>query len=239
MTPPPSDPPSSSPDPARPSSSPEAREGRRARADSHDELARLPPPRRPWRRATLVTLTLSAAGSLVLALLVLPDVGYSLTSGAPRELGDLSATTPDPGAKNAWVHGEAALSTTRAIRYRRPLESDSYRLAQVEGNPRVWVQIRVPAGEEGPRFVPPTSFVGRIVPVAESGIRQQDLRAAVSEVGLSPPNEDAWLLIDGESPAAMRWVLGLLLLLLGFFVFNVVGLVQLGRSIPADREPQT
>jgi hypothetical protein len=102
----------------------------------------------------------------------------------------------------------------------------------------MWVQIRVPAGEEGPRFVPPTSFVGRIVPVTESGLRQQDLRAAVSEAGLSPPSDDAWLLIDGESPAAMRWVLGLLSLLIGFFVFNVIGLVQLGRSIPADREPE-
>lgn len=235
MTPtPPSDPPST-PDAGPPI---EDRGARRPRADSHDELAKLPAPRRPWRRATLVTLSLSALGSLVLAVLVLPDVGYSLTSGPPRDLGDLASNTPKADAKNAWVHGEASLSTTRAIRYRRPLESDSYRLAQVEGNPRVWVQIRVPAGEEGPRFVPPTSFVGRIVPVAESGLRQQDLRAAVSEVGLSPPSDDAWLLIDGESPAAMRWVLGLLLLLTGFFVFNVVGLMQLGRNIPAEREPQ-
>ena len=235
MTPtPPSDPPAT-PDAG---SSFEDREARRPRADSHDELAKLPAPRRPWRRATLVTLSLSALGSLVLALLVMPDVGYSLTSGPPRDLGDLTTTTPAPDTKNAWVHGEASLSTTRAIRYRRPLESDSYRLAQVEGNPRVWVQIRVPAREEGPRFVPPTSFVGRIVPVAESGLRQQDLRAAVSEVGLAPPSDDAWLLIDGESPAAMRWVLGLLLLLTGFFVFNVVGLLKLGRNIPAEREPQ-
>lgn len=235
MTPtPPSDPPST----PHAGASVEDPGARGPSADSHDELAQLPAPRRPWRRATLVTLTLSALGSLVLAVLVMPDVGYSLKSGPPRDLGDLTSSTPAPDTKNDWVHGEASLSTTRAIRYRRPLESDSYRLAQVEGNPRVWVQIRVPAGEEGPRFVPPTSFVGRIVPVADSGLRQQDLRAAVSEVGLAPPSEDAWLLIDGESPAAMRWVLGLLLLLTAFFVFNVVGLVQLGRNIPAEREPQ-
>lgn len=184
-----------------------------------------------------MTLSLSAAGSLALALHVLPDVGYSLTSGPPRELGDLTKRVPDGASTNSWVHGEATLSTTRAIRYQRPLESDSYRLAQVEGNPQVWVQVRVPAGEEGPRFVPPSSFVGRFIPVAESGLRQKDLRAAVSEVGLSPLGDDAWLLIDGESPAAMRWVLGLLALLIGFFVFNVIGLLQLSRSIPADREP--
>jgi hypothetical protein len=186
-----------------------------------------------------VTLSLSAIGSLALALHVLPDVGYSLKSGPPRELGDLTKRVPDRASENSWVHGEATLSTTRAIRYQRPLESDSYRLAQVEGNPRVWVQIRVPAGEEGPRFVPPSSFVGRFIPVAESGLRQKDLRAAVSEVGLSPLGDDAWLLIDGESPAAMRWVLGLLALLMGFFAFNVFGLLQLSRSIPADREPST
>jgi hypothetical protein len=203
------------------------------------ELVELPPPRRPWRRATLTSLTLGVVGSLWLALAILPDVAYSLKAGAPRELGELSGRAWDADLANAWVHGSGQLSVTNAIKYRRPLESDSYRLATVEGNPKLWVQIRVPAGEEQPRFVPPDSFVGRLLPVSELGLRQRDLRAAAAEAGLTPPGDDAWLLLDGESPAALRWMLGLFALLLGFAGFNAVGLFRLARPIPtsAGRAP--
>jgi hypothetical protein len=120
---------------------------------------------------------------------------------------------------------------TRAIRYKRPLERDSYRLAQLDGEPRVWVQVRVPELEEGPRFVPPASFVGRLLPVSALGIRQRGLRSAVGEAGLEPIPDDAWLLLDGESPQGLRWSIGLLVLLLAFSSFSVVGLVRLGRPI--------
>jgi hypothetical protein len=202
------------------------------------ELAELPPPRRPWRRATLVTLGAGALASLALALAVLPDVAYSLHAGTPKDLGDLTAARLAPALGDSWVHGEGQLSVTRAIRYARPLEHDTYRLASVEGNPKVWVQIRVPANEEGPRFVPPDSFVGRLIPMSKLGIRQRGLRDAVGETGLERPTDDAWLLLDGESPAALRWALGLLGLLVAFAGFNVLGLVRLLRPIPT-REPTT
>jgi hypothetical protein len=202
------------------------------------ELAELPPPRRPWRRATLVTLGLGALASIALALAVVPDVAYSLHGGTPRDLGDLTSARLDSGLGDSWVHGEGQLSVTRAIRYARPLEHDTYRLASVEGNPNVWVQIRVPANEEGPRFVPPDSFVGRLIPMSKLGIRQRGLRDAVSQAGLTRPGDEAWLLLDGESPAALRWALGLLGLLVAFAAFNVLGLVRLLRHIPT-REPAT
>jgi hypothetical protein len=195
------------------------------------ELAELPPPRRPWRRATLVTLASGAVASTVFAAVMLPDVCYSLRGGAPRDVGELAQFVPGPELADTWVRAEGQLSVTKAIRYRRPLERDSYRLASAERNPRVWVQIRVPEGEEDPRFVPPDSFVGRLVPVSKLGLRQRGLADAVGAAGLSPLGEDAWLLVDGESPAALRWVLGLLGLLLAFAVFNVVGLVRLLRPI--------
>jgi hypothetical protein len=200
------------------------------------ELAELPPPRRPWRRATLVTLGIGAALSLRLALAVVPDVTYSLQGGTPRDLGDLTSARLEAALDDSWVHGEGQLSVTRAIRYARPLEHDTYRLASVEGKPNVWVQIRVPANEEGPRFVPPDSFVGRMIPMSKLGIRQRGLRDAVREAGLTRPGDDAWLLVDGESPAALRWALGLFGLLLAFAAFNVLGLVRLLRPIPT-REP--
>jgi hypothetical protein len=208
-------------------------------APSDRELAELPPPRRPWRRATLTSLALGALGSLWLAWAVLPDVSYSLKGGAPRELGELAGKNLGGELGDAWVHGSGQLSVANAIRYRRPLESDSYRLASVQGNPKLWVQIRVPAGEEDPRFVPPDSFVGRLLPVSELGLRQRGLREAVGEVGLTPPPADGWVLLDGESPAALRWALGLFALLLAFAGFNAVGLFRLARPIPtsAGRSP--
>jgi len=206
---------------------------------SDRELIELPAPRRPWRRATLVTLSLAALGSILLGFAVLPDVAYSLRGGEPRDLGDLSAARVPSELSGAWVHGAGQLSVTNAIRYQRPLEHDSYRLASVEGNPKLWVQIRVPAGAEDPRFVPPDSFVGRLLPVGQLGLRQRGLREAVAEAGLPLPGDDAWLLLDGESPAAVRWALGLFALLLAFAAFNVIGLIRLARPIPtsAGRAP--
>jgi hypothetical protein len=200
------------------------------------ELAELPAPRRPWRRATLATLASGAVASTLFAAVMLPDVRYALRGGTARDLGGLARLVPGPELANTWVRAEGQLSVTEAIRYRRPLERDSYRLASVDRNPRVWVQIRVPEGEEDPRFVPPDSFVGRLVPVSKLGLRQRGLAEAVGAAGLSPLGEDAWLLVDGESPAALRWVLGLLALLLAFATFNVVGLVRLLRPIPSAGE---
>ncbi|HEY3497935.1 MAG TPA: hypothetical protein VGK73_24720, partial [Polyangiaceae bacterium] len=188
----------------------------------------------PWRRATLVSLALAWVGSLWLAWAVLPDVRYSLRHGQPRELGELTRPSLGRDLAEGWVHGAGQLSVTNAIRYQRPLESDSYRLASVEGNPKLWVQIRVPAGEENPRFVPPDSFVGRLLPVAKLGLRQRGLREAVAEAGLTPPGDDAWLLLDGESPAALRWSSGLFGLLIAFAAFNAVGLYRLTRPIPTS-----
>ncbi len=228
LEPPTSSPPTESVPPGAPK---ERVEASRPRGPDH-ELVGLPAPRRPWRRATLVTLSAGALASLALAAAVLPDVRYSLGAGSARDIGDLAHASLGPDLRDAWVRAEGSLSATQAIRYSRPLERDSYRLAQAGDNPRVWVQIRVPAGEEDPRFVPPDSFVGRLLPVGELGLRQRGLAEAVASTGLDPLPNDAWLLLDGESPAATRWVLGLLGLLLGFAAFNVAGLVRLLRPIP-------
>jgi hypothetical protein len=202
-----------------------------AETQADTELAELPTPRRPWRRTTLAVLALGAVGSIALSVSVLPDVAYSLRGGDPVGLGELGTKGLDRHLANRWVQGQGQLSVTKAIRYKRPLERDSYRLAALEGNPRIWVQVRVPELEEGPRFVPPASFVGRLLPVSELGLRQRGLRDAVGEAGLEPPKDDAWLLLDGESPQGMRWAIGLLVLLLAFTVFAVLGLLKLGRPI--------
>jgi hypothetical protein len=146
-------------------------------------------------------------------------------------LGDLAQFRPRAAFTNRWVRGDGLLSARRAVRYGRPLESGSYRLAQVAGNPRLWVQVRVPAEMEGPRFVPPTTFVGRLVPFGSGGIRYDGLESAITDTGQDEPGAEAWVLIDGEAPSTTHWSLALMALFIGFALFNVYGLVHLLRPV--------
>ncbi len=116
------------------------------------------------------------------------------------------------------------------MRYSRPLENDSYRLAHVAGNERIWVEVRVPDGLEGPHFVPPSSFVGRLVPLEHSGLSHNDLDRAVTASGGTMP-KDAWLLMDGHAPKGSRWAMGLILLFITFAGFNAFGLYRLWRPV--------
>jgi len=202
-------------------------------ASDHD-LEALPAPRRPWRRATLAALALSATGSLALAYGVRGEALFAVTSGPPRDLGELSQFHPTRTEANTWVRGSGTLHADGAVHYARPLEQDTYRLAQVEGNEKLWVQVSVPddpSDPEGVHFVPPTSFVGRLIPVSRAGLRHSVVRAAVADAGQGQVPDDAWLLVDGEAPQTTRWALGLVGLFLGFAAFNVVGLAKLTQKV--------
>jgi hypothetical protein len=201
-------------------------------AEPDADLDALPPPRRPWRRLTLAVMGLTLLGSLGMLIALGGELAFSFKAGAPRNLGELSAFHPGAGDANAWVQGEGALDAQGAVAYRRPLESDSYRLSRVSGTDKLWVQVRVPWDDDDPdhkRFVPPSSFVGRLVPLARSGLRLSQLEEAVAEAGRPALPNDAWLLIDGEAPATTRWTLGVGMLVLGFAAFNLLGLVRLLR----------
>lgn len=195
------------------------------------DLAALPAPRRPFRRLTLAVMALTVLFACWLAYGLRGELVYALNGGSPRDVGELEQLTLHAEHRNEWVRAEGELGHRDVLRYSRPLEEDSYRLARVEGNPKVWVEVRVPRDADGDRFVPPGSFVGRLVPVSEAGLRYEALQAAVADAGKPPLPADTWLLIDGESPARTRWVFGLFLLLLGFAAFNAVGLLRLLRRV--------
>lgn len=195
------------------------------------ELEALPPPRRPWRKLTLLVLSLTLLGSLGLLLALRGELSFSLGGGTPRGVGELSRFAPNSRDANTWVQGEGELEMG-GIAYRRPLESDSYRLSRVSGAQKLWVQVRVPRDDDDPehkRFVPPSSFVGRLVPVSQGGVRLSQLDSAVADAGRPALPADAWLLIDGEAPATTRWTLGVGMLLLGFAGFTALGLLRLLR----------
>jgi hypothetical protein len=196
------------------------------------DLEALPAPRRPWRRLTLLVMSLTLLASLTMLLALRGELMFSLGGGAPRSVGELSRFTPQPGDANAWVQGEGELEIGGAVAYRRPLESDSYRLSRVNGAQKLWVQVRVPRDDDDPehrRYVPPSSFVGRLVPISQGGVRLSQLDSAVAAAGRPALPGDAWLLIDGEAPATTRWTLGVGMLLLGFAAFTATGLLRLLR----------
>ncbi len=218
-----------------------------ARGDDPELLALPAPPRRE-RTATLLVMAVTALAAIGMCVALGSEAIYALSPGRPVEVADLAALDPRsaaPGAElaNRYIRGRGLLGTAGAVRYGRPAEGDSFRLAPVAANQRIWVEIRVPEGFEGPRFVPPSTFAGRLVPLADAGLRHAGLRGAVAEQARAAREgggevipADAWLLVDGNSPRASRWALALVALLLGFAAWNLVGIARILRRV-RDGEP--
>jgi hypothetical protein len=203
--------------------------GLRASVDVDPELEVLPAPQRRVKWLTMGLMALAIAVSLGMSVLLGGEVHYAFAGGPPREVGDLTHLAPGEGHANRYVRASGLLSMAGAIRYERPLEGDSFRLAPVAGNARIWVEIRVPEGMEGPKFVPPTSFAGRLVPLREAGLRHLGLAASVRRLGGGEVPEGAWLLVDGASPRASRWAVALALLFVAFAGWNAAGLLRLAK----------
>jgi hypothetical protein len=177
---------------------------------------------------------LSAIGSLFLVFELRGEAVFALEGGPPIDLGELSQFHASTRNANTWVHGSGTLRADGAVRYARPLEQDSYRLARVDGNDKLWVQVNVPddaTDPDGAHFVPPTSFVGRLIPVNRAGIRHSVVRAAVGDAWQGTVPDDAWLLVDGEAPITTRWALALCGLFLCFATFNLLGIAKLTQRV--------
>lgn len=205
------------------------------------ELLALPAPPRRERTATLVVMALTSLAALGMCAALGGEAIYALSPGRPQEVADLSALAPGADLANRYVRGQGLLGTPGAVRYGRPAEGDSFRLAPVAGNHRIWVEIRVPEGFEGPRFVPPSTFAGRLVPLADAGLRHAGLRSAVEEQSPAGTSlaADAWLLVDGNSPRASRWALALVGLLLAFAAWNLLGIARILRRVRDDAPEPT
>jgi len=208
------------------------------------ELLSLPAPPKRERTVTVLLMLVTAFAATWMAISLLGEARYALTSGHPQEVGDLSTIHPGADLTNRYVRAAGLMGTTGAIRYGRAAEGDSFRLAPVAGNPKVWVELRVPEGFEGPRFVPPTSFAGRLVPFNHAGVRHEGLLKTVHDQTEVAVPDDAWLLIDGGSPRASRWAVALAILFLGFTAWNLVSVARVlarvrDRAAAPSDEPAT
>lgn len=172
-------------------------------------------------------LSVTAVSSLALAWALRRPALYATFQGPPRELGELRAAHLDDTLAGAWVHAVGAPGPM-AAEYRRPLDGDRYRLVPAADAPDLWIELRIPKALESDRYVPPNSFVGRLTRMRDAGPARESLLEAASVVG-KRPGDDAWVLLDGETPSTMRWTLGFIGLLLSFFGFSVFGLIRLLR----------
>jgi hypothetical protein len=175
----------------------------------------------------------TAAGAAVLTWSLHGAAAFALMGGRPQEAGPLTGIPTTENLANAWVHAAGALGE-RAVEYRRPLESDRFRLAPAANNPGLWEELRIPAGIEPDRYVAPSSFVGRLVPLADAGLQRHGLEAAILSLTGAPASPGAWVLLDGEAPSTSRWALGLATLFATFAIFNVWGVASLLRPVRSD-----
>ena len=197
------------------------------------ELLALPDPPRRERTLTVVVLALAAALSLAMVFALRRDVAYALASGVPTDVGDLHAATTASleGSENRFVHAEGLLGAAGGIRYERPFVEDTFRTLPVAGRPDVWVDVRVPAGQETGRWEPPRSLSGRLVRFEGAGPRHRGLAGAIERTSHAQVPAGAWLLVDGEAPDAARWTILLAAMFLGCAAWNVVTIGRIVRKV--------
>jgi hypothetical protein len=195
------------------------------------ELLQLPDPPRGERRSTLVVMAIAAVASAAMAVALTRDAAYALRSPSATDLGDLAATPAAAFVSNSFVQGRGRLGGAGQIRYERPFESDSYRIAPIAGHANVWVEVRVPAGSESNRFVPKTEFAGRLVRFAQAGLRHRGLRSAIEERTGQKVPADAYLLVDGQAPSNARAFALLWAMFVGFALWNLATIVRLVRKV--------
>jgi hypothetical protein len=197
------------------------------------ELFALPSPPRQQRTLTLLVLALAAAAALAMVFVLRYDAEYALTRAVPTTLGDLRAASAAALARseNHLVRGEAMLGAAGGIRYERLLSEDTFRTVPVAGRQDLWVEVRVPAGQESGRWEPPRSFTGRLVRFDAGGPRHRGLAAAIERMTEERLPGGSFLLVDGEEPVDARWALILGATFLGFAVWHIVAIRRMLRRV--------
>lgn len=195
------------------------------------ELLDLPDPPKRERTLTIAMLLFTAAASIAMIFALRRDAAYAFAAPAPAEIGDLTSAPAGVFAENRFVRGSGPLGAAHAIRYERPLASDSFRLMPVSGRQDVWVEVRVPAGAENVRWVPPKDVSGRLVRFASAGPKHRGLASAVRDATGEVVSKEAWLLVEGDAPSGSRWAVLLELLFAGFAIWNLLVSAKLLRRV--------
>jgi hypothetical protein len=180
---------------------------------------------------TLLLLAVTAIAATAMVFGLLRDAAYAFAAPEALDLGELKSAPRETLVSNSYVKARAMLGAAGAIRYERPFVEDSFRVSPVAGRPDVYVEVRVPAGEETSRYVPPTELQGRLVRFDATGPRHRGLASAITKRTGTPVPPNAWILIDGEAPDHAHWAVALVVLFLGFAAWNVLALARLARRV--------
>jgi hypothetical protein len=197
------------------------------------ELLAMPGPPRQRRTLTLLVLAMAAVAALAMVFALRYDVAYALAGGAAANVGDLRTASFDSLAshENRLVRAEAMLGAAGGIRYERLLSEDTFRAVPVAGRRDVWVEMRLPAGQESGRWEPPRAFSGRLMRFDAAGPRHSGLAGAIERTTQEAVPSGAWLLVDGEAPAYERWVLVLAATFMAFAVWHLAAIAKMLRKI--------
>lgn len=204
--------------------------------DIDPDLVTLPDPPRAARRLASVVLAAGSVAAVAMAFLLRGDVLYALSATTPSSVGDLRTATDATLAAhdNGFVRAEGLLGAAGGIRYERPLRDSTFRALPVVGRPEddgVWVEVRVPPGQESGRWEPPRSFVGRLLRFDSVGLRHRGIARAIEEATPARVGRGSFLLIDGEDPDHGRWAAVLVVMFLGIAAYNAIGLGRIVRSV--------
>jgi len=197
------------------------------------ELLALPDPPRRERTLTVVVLAVAAVLSLAMVFALRHDVAYAVGGSTAADLGDLHAATGATlaGFDNRYVRADSLLGAAGGIRYERPFVDDTFRTLPVAGRRDVWVDVRVPAGQETGRWEPPRTFTGRLVRFEGSGPRHRGLASAIERASSTEVPAGAWLLVDGEAPEKARWTILLAAMFLGCAAWNTIAITRIVRKV--------
>jgi hypothetical protein len=197
------------------------------------ELLAMPGPPRQRRTLTLAVLAMAAVAAFAMVFALRYDVAYALAGTVEANVGDLRTAGFDTLAshENRLVRAEAMLGAAGGIRYERLLSEDTFRAVPVAGRRDVWVEMRLPAGQESGRWEPPRAFSGRLMRFETAGPRHSGLAGAIERTTQEAVPRGAWLLVDGEAPAYERWVLVLAATFMAFAIWHVAAITKMLRKV--------
>jgi len=209
-------------------------------ADVDPELVSLPGPPRLGKTLAALALLAGALLSFAMAFALRRDVVYALSPSEPASLGDLRTAPRAMLAdhENRLVRADGLLGAAAGIRYERPFQADSFRALPVIGrvaaassasDDAVWVEVRVPHGEESGRWEPPRSFVGRLMSFHAADLRHSGLARAIEDATRVRVGCGALLLIDGDAPQRERWTVLVAAAFVGLAAWNAVAFARLVR----------
>jgi hypothetical protein len=187
------------------------------------ELVALPSPPVAARRATVALFLCTALASAATLWGLRREAAFAMGSGEVMRAGELRRAPAAELAKNTGrvISGSGLLGASGAVTFARPFAPDlRFRLMPVAGRDDLWVEVNMPEGEQGARWVPPHEVAGRLERLDALGHRHRGLRAAVERVRGLPLPADTYVVVNGDVPAGNRWAMALAALFLVSALYN-------------------